>query len=179
MEKMTITEALAQVKLIEKKIESKTQFVLGNLFRYETQKDPFEAKGGARQVLESEIQALQDNYRRLEKIRAAIAESNIDNQLTVGEQTRSVHEWLTFKREVAPKQIALFQTIHTQMKQRLDKDAQQPQVYKDEEGKTHLAKLVTNLDYVEYVRKYEKQQEIFETLDGLLSLKNATTVIQF
>src|SRR5271154_1619796 len=104
MEKMTITEALSEVKLIEKKVTKKRETVMQNLVRAEHIPDAFVNEGGSNKVLTSEIQSIQDLSLRLEKIRASIARANLDHDITLNEKTKSIHEWLTWKRETAEKE---------------------------------------------------------------------------
>ncbi len=179
MEKMTITEALAEVSLIQKKVAKKKETVLGNLIRYDNTADPFEKQGGSAKALESEVQSIRDNHARLERIRAAIAHANLNETVTLGEQTKTIHEWLTWKREAATDWLGFLNSIHTGVKKLVDHQAKQPAYYKDADGTPHFSKLITNVDYGTYVKLSEKTTEMIEHLDGKLSLKNATVVIEF
>jgi hypothetical protein len=179
MEKMTITEGLSELNLIKKKIKTKENAFLGNLILAEHVKDPYENEGGTPEHLKKEFQSLTDLRRRLVKIRSAIASANLENEITLGEMTFSIHDWLTWKREISKEETSFINSVVSGTKSTLDKIAQQPQIYKDSEEKTHLVKFKTCIDYPEFVRKQEKMQELFENLDGKLSLKNATIVIQF
>jgi hypothetical protein len=129
-------------------------------------------------MIQSETQALADLGRRLMKIRAGISRANLETEITVGEETRSVHDWLVWKRELSAPQAAFTKQVHQTVKNSLDAIARQPQVYKDEAGATHLAKLVSNIDYAEWIKADEKLNEKLEVLDGKLSLKNATVTIE-
>lgn len=175
MTQITLTEALAEIKLIEKKVESKKQFVLGNLYRFKHMNDPL-IDGKVK--LASEMQAIQDLYGRHVVIRGKIAEANLANKITIGDQTHSIHTWLTWKREVAEKHRDIFKTVHVALKAAMDTAGRQPQVYKDDTGTIHVFEIVTNLDYQDYVKKHEETQDVIEKLDGLLSLKNATVTIE-
>lgn len=178
LEAMTITEALSEVKLIQKKIEKKRQFVLTNLTRFEHLKDPLETGGGSTKVLHAELQSIEDLQTRLETIRWAIADANSKTTLTLDGKTKSLTAWLSWKRDLADTDIAFRNSIHTSLKQSFDRAATQPQVYKTEETQTpQLAKLILNLDYGEMVKRAERTSELLEKLDGKLSLLNATIVI--
>jgi hypothetical protein len=180
MEKMTITEALAEVKLIGKKVEKKRETVLTNLTRVKIVPDPFkDEEGGANGALTREIQSVESHLARLCRIRGAIAKANLNTQLTLNESQKSVSEWLAWKREVAEGQLKFLADIPNKTKAALDSFTKNPSVYKDPEGKVALHEIVTNLDYPLYLKKYEQQQDLFEQLDGKLSLLNATTVVEF
>lgn len=179
MDKMTITEALAEIKLILKKIDKLQKVVNSNLFRYEHSKDPFESDGGSRMFAEASLQSIKNLYQRLSKIRAAITKANLENSLTIGDTTLSLHEWLTYKREIAKPTIAYYLELQNSLKQKMDEHDKRPQVYKDEAtGKIEIAKLHASLDYAKIVAENQKLSDIEQTLDGKLSLKNATIVIE-
>lgn len=175
---MTITEALAEIKLIEKKIESKKNFVLVNLTRFKNAPDVLSKENKtSSDVLKGEMQAIHDLYSRLIKIRTNIAEANLANFIDLGGESHSIHHWLSWKREVSEKYKELFASIHRGLKSAIDSNGQRPQIFKDETGGVHLCELITNLDYQEYVKKHEETQDMIEKLDGLLSLKNAVVHI--
>jgi hypothetical protein len=176
MQEITITEALAEIKLIEKKIESKTALVTANLTRVKHIPDPL---GDSVATLSQEMQAIGDLYERLVRIRSAIAMANITNVITCDESTRTIYDWLVWKREVADKHISLYTTVFKNTKSMMDTAAQRPQVFKDEKTQEpKLVELVANLSYMDYVKKAEEKQATLDKLDGLLSLKNATITIK-
>lgn len=178
MEKMTITEALSEVNLIKKKIEKKISLVTGNLMRATHLKDPFESQGGSIAANKAEVQAVGDLNVRLIKVRSAIAKANLENKITIGDATRSIHDWLVWKREVSEGEQKFYTEVHTRTKAQIDQIAKQPSIYKDEEGKTHLVEFVPNVEYPEFLKKAEVLGDTLEKLDGQLSLKNATIVVE-
>lgn len=175
-EKMTVTEGLAEIKLIEKKIEKKRAYVLSNLTRAEHVKDPL---GDSRQVLTSEIQSITDLLSRHLKIRDAIAHANIKHKATVEGVEKSIYEWLVWKREIYANQFGFINSIHRNISNALGLCSQKPQVYQDENGKTQLMKVLAHVDMGEYVKIAESYETMHSKLDGILSLKNATIVIEF
>jgi hypothetical protein len=179
MEKMTITEALAEIKLCERKLEKKWDAVKTNTHRFEHVKDPYASEGGSKVAISREVQSIKDIEERIVKIRTAIADANVQNKLTLGENTRSIYEWLTWKREIAENQKKFYKDISSRLKAVIDKESQNPTAYKDEENRVHLAKLDLNLDYPYFQTLDQKLSDTLETLDGKLSLKNATIVIEF
>lgn len=177
MEKMTITEALSEINLLKKKVQAKEKAVSGLLVSAEHVKDPYADEGGTAKFLEKEFQSIGDFRRRLIKIRSAISKANLENEITLAETTMSIQDWLTWKREVAKEETSLINTVCSTVKRFLDESTNKPQCYQDSEGKPQLLKLKSNVDYAAFVRKQEKMTELFENLDGKLSLKNATIVV--
>lgn len=176
--KTTITEALSEVNLIKKKIEAGRTAILTTLVRPKHLKDAYESEGGSTELIKRATQSLNDLYKRLEKIRGAISQANLDNEITVGETTKTIFDWLTWKREISAEHLSFVTKVHTTTKSELDKLMKQPQVYKDEIGATHLLEVVANIDLGDYLKKIEQTNETIERLDGLLSLKNATIVVE-
>lgn len=177
MEKITITEALSEINLIKKKIESKRKIVLGLLVSPEHMKDPYESVGGSEVFIKCEVQSIADLERRQINIRSAIAKANLDHEITVGEQTKSIHDWLTWKREIAQQAISFLNSIATSVKNELDQLTKLPKVYKNDKDETHLLRLKSNIDLPEINKSQERLNEMFETLDGKLSLRNATIIV--
>lgn len=165
---MVITEALAEIKLIEKKIESKEQFVRENLFY------PKHLTNALPNGIESEVQAIADLRERWVALRSGIAAANQETQVEIRNMTRSVQGWLTWKREIASKMLAFHKSIFQNLKAAQDRQINNPSAYKDDEGKTHIVDIAYRLDYQKSVKAAEMIQEILDTLDGKLSLINAT-----
>jgi hypothetical protein len=177
MAKMTITEALSEVNLVKKKIEHKKKEVLGLLVKPQHAKDLYAEEGGTKIHVSKELQSIGDLEIRLVKLRSAISLANIEHDITIGEFTRPIHDWLTWKREISKDQMAFINTIVSTVKTTLDRSNAQPQCYEDTEGKKHIVVIESMIDYPEMIRHQEKLATIFENLDGQLSLKNATIVI--
>ena len=177
MEKMTITEALSEVNLLKKKLENKKKHALGHLVKPEHSPDFYSNEGGTPAFLKREFQSIDDLHKRLIKIRAAISRANLENEIIIGERTQSIHDWLIWKREIAEDETNFYKTIVSTVKSNLDEAAKNPRCYDDNEGKKQLLKVQSNVDYAFFVKKQEQMSELFEQLDGKLSLKNATIVV--
>lgn len=171
---LTITEALAEIKLITKKIENKKPTIMLNLVRATHIPDPLVDSKAA---IASEVQAITDLSQRLITLRSAIAKANVENLVEINGKSMSIYDWLTWKREVATIQGDLFRGIFQGVKNSMDAIARQPQVTKDDKGAAHLVQYVFNVAYDEYVKKAESHQDTLDKLDGQLSLKNATIVL--
>ena len=175
---LTITEALSEINLIKKKIEKKQSVVTSNLVRAKNQKDPLENQGGSKDYIKNEIQSINDLMTRLLKLKGAIAEANITNKIAVNGRTLSIYDWLNWKRDLSASDLKFNSSIPVSVKQHLDNAANRPQIWKDDDGKTHLVEYELNVDYGDFLKKTEQITETLEKLDGQLSLKNATIVLE-
>lgn len=177
MNKITITEALSEINLIKKKIEHKKKTVLGLVVKPQHIKDPYVNEGGTTGYLNREFQAISDLEKRLVSLRGAISIANCESQITVGEIKMSIHDWLTWKREVSKEQTSFVNAVVSTVKQHMDQAQKSPQVWEDAEGKKNLVVFESMIDYPAFIKKQEMLAEIFENLDGQLSLKNATVTV--
>jgi hypothetical protein len=190
---LTITEALAEIKTIAKRIATKREFVAGYLLRHEEIRDPLEKDGGSTEQLRRERQAIADLEERVIAIRAAIANSNANTKITVGGITRSVTEWLAWRKEIAPGAG----TFLAQLRNRIDQvrqaqaRGQVPRTVGPELAALSVRatarsgnerekppEIIINIDEKALSTESEKHEEILGQLDGQLSLKNATTEIR-
>lgn len=183
-DKMTITEALAEVRVIDKRIRSKQAFINDHITRPKDRVDPLADDGGELVMIQREQQAIHDLQERLIRIRAAIAGANADNKITVQDTTRSIADWLVWRREVADRQINFLQGISNRIgKSRevmIEQTTRRPRAaWEESQVKISSPEIVVNVDESELAKEIEELQAITETLDGQLSLKNATIVIEF
>ena len=100
--KITITEALQEVKTIDARIQKKKEFIFNFLFRQNNQRDPHEKDGGSASLISKERQSINDWLERKISIRNAINVANAENSITIKDQSRTISEWLVWKRDVAP-----------------------------------------------------------------------------
>lgn len=180
MERITITEALAEVKTIGKRLETKRDFIGQFLFRQQMVKDPLEKDGGSEKAVAAAFQSIADLQQRVIKIRAAIQRANLENTLTIEGKGQSVANWLTWRKEVAPFQ----QKTLTLLRQSIDKNRQQMLTKGITVGSLKIEQdlrptdFVVNLDEGDLARRIEALETILGTLDGKLSLFNATATIE-
>ena len=90
MTKINITEALAEIPTIEKRIEKKTGFILNYLYRQSSVRDSHEKDGGSNVLIARERQGIADLQKRLITIRSCIQKANSENTITIGDQTRTI-----------------------------------------------------------------------------------------
>lgn len=182
---MTITEALAEIKTIGKRLQKKREAVLNNLGRDSRVVDALE--GGSVEYIKRERQAIEDLEKRVIAIRTAIQKSNLTTTTTVGEQTLTVAEWLTFRREVSAGRQNFLLSINTSIKQIRDKvqrgggtvtslgNQNATAVVKTGEAP---AEVLIHVNEKELLEEQENLEKVLGDLDGKLSLLNATTVIE-
>lgn len=179
MATLTITEALAELKTIDKRLEKKREFVLGYLYRQNLYKDPLDKDGGSREAVKAERQAIADLEERKVAIRRAVALANEATPVTVNGCTRTVSGWLTFRRDVVPAR----QKFLAQLKQKLDavrRDAQSKglALAADVTAATNSNDIIVNVSERDLAAEAEALEVTLGALDGQLSLKNATVTIE-
>lgn len=177
--RLTITEALAELKLIESKSKKKQEFVLQYVARNEAIRDPLDKDGGSRQVLAQEMQAVHDLGERRIRIRRAISAANDATSVKIGESTRSITDWLIWRREVAPGIKTHLAQIMTGIEGlRKQAQARGNTVVTSQDAAMKQNDVVVNVDERDIHRRLETIQEALDTLDGQLSLKNATVFVE-
>jgi len=186
MPKLTITEALQEIKTISKRLVKKRESLSMYLARDMRVRDPLEKDGGSAKFLAEERQSMHDLEERVITLRTAIQLSNLTAPIVVGGQSRSVAEWLTWRREISPNQVAFARTLVqgiVSIRQKAQEkggraiSANVAQVVENYDPNGPL-QVVVNLDEVEVLREQERLETILGDLDGKLSLFNATTVIE-
>jgi hypothetical protein len=172
---ITITEALAEVPTISKRIAKKQQFVQDFLARQAIVKDPHEKDGGSVELIKRELQGITDLEQRLIAIRSGIAQANAVTKITVGTTTRTIADWLTWRREIAENQRSRMNNMAGALRA-LRAKAQQTngKVGENVEGPTDW---VININERQLADQIEDLETTLGALDGQLSLRNATTTI--
>jgi len=173
MTEITITEALAEIPTIEKRIVKKQKFILNYLYRKSSIRDPHEKDGGSSELIARERQAILDLQERLIKIRFVIQQANAENTITIGSQTKSIGNWLTWRREIAPKEQQFLNQIAEDL-QRMRNKAMNEGVGVTDKDPGFSSDYVVNINELALSKEIEELENILGTLDGQLSLKNAT-----
>lgn len=179
MTRMTITEALAEIKTISKRVEKKRGSITKFLGRQDGLRDPLEKDGGSRSFILRETQSIQDLLKRLVSIRTAIQRVNLSTSLTVEGETHTIQEWLTWKKEVAPGSqshlLRVQQGINTLRTQAVRQGLQIVTPGATPQGTTDF---LINVDEGALAKEAERVETILGVLDGQLSLKNATIMVE-
>lgn len=175
----TITEALAEIKTINKRMETKCGAIGQYLARDARIKDPLEKDGGSTQYIARERQSLSDLEQRIVSIRTAIQSSNLKSILVVNGQTRSVAEWLTWRRELASSKKTFLASLSTTIRNLRNAVQQKGSklIAASSEQSAEAGEVVVHLDEKALLAEIENLETTLGELDGKLSLANATTVI--
>lgn len=178
MATMTITEALAEIKTIGKRVEKKQEFVTEFIVTQAGLRDPLEAQGGSREAIKAERQAITDLRERVVKIRRAIHAANQTAEVPINGVTRTIADWLVWRRDVSGASQRFLNDMHAKINKARGEWRQRGWNVAGESPTQDMRDLMILVDESELAREREKMEETLATLDGLLSLKNATVMIE-
>lgn len=178
MSKITITEALAEVKTIDKRIHKKREFIGAYLIRQAALKDPLEKDGGTYKAIDEAVQSVSDLNERKIAIRRSISMANATTDITICGVTRPIADWLTWKREVAPGMQMYYRSVQNGIDNIRKEAIRKEAVVVGAEADARPGDVIVHLDEKQLANDVEELEEILGTLDGQLSLKNATTTIE-
>ncbi len=180
--KVSITEALAEAnngKLIDKKIQSETEFVRQFIFRQEAVLDRLTKDGGEDKVVKSKMQSIDDLFERKVQILSAIKQANASNKITVKNETRTIEEWLIFKQYVATPRMNYIRSLIAEIDKARNVAKQQNGQITDGKNPAQFSpNVIVNVDETKLRDELTRIQESMDILDGQLSLKNATILVE-
>lgn len=174
MNKITITEALAEIKTIGKRLISKKEFVLNYLVRADQIKDPLKNDGGSEVAIKQELQSISDLETRIVDLRRGIQSANESTIVTIEGVERSISDWLIWRREVAPVRAQMLHGFNYALKNMRDTNRKNTYNVKEQEKPIDV---IVNIDENWLAQERENIEKILGQLDGILSLKNATVSI--
>lgn len=175
--KLTITEALAELKTLAARVEKKRASVLTYLARDARLRDPLENDGGSPEFVRRERQAINDMNERRVKIRAAIQKSNQETRTVLQGVDRTVADWLTWRREVAPEMKQFLATLSGRIATIRKEIAPKNMKITEDGSATGADQIIVHLSEKLLSEEIEMQETILGELDGRLSLLNATTTV--
>ena len=177
---LTITEALAEIKTIGRRIDSKREYIGQFLYRPDKFKDPLEREGGSRLVIERERQSITDLEARLIALRRAIQAANDNTRVTILDTTHTISEWLTWRRDIVPGQQRFFASVKNAISSIRREAGQRSLVVmgaKTISGDVGTIDVHINVNEDELAKEIEKLERTLGELDGQLSLTNATITV--
>lgn len=175
---LTITEALAELKTMQKRIEKKREFIVAYLVRQDGLKDPLEKEGGSADMIRKERQAIADLETRHVAIRTAIQKVNQSTSITVGTWTKTIAEWLTWRKEVSGGAQGFVTKLRSGIQSARNQALQKGwAVVAPNASAANPTDLIIAVDEAALAAEAEQYETILGTLDGQLSLKNATVLI--
>lgn len=176
MPKLTITEALAEIKTNQSRIQKKRETIMRYFSRDAKLRDPITDEGGTQAFVKKERQSIGDLEGRIVKIRSAIQDVNLKTSLTIGGATKTVAEWLNWRREISNGQKAFLASMASHVSQVRAQAMRQGM--KVAEGESYTpGDVVIAVGEQELAREIEGMETVLGTLDGKLSLLNATTTV--
>lgn len=173
MDRMTITEALAEIHVLDKRLQAKHDFVMNHSMLDTRIKDPL---GDTSKEVAQALQAIGDLENRRIVIRQAIAHANAENFISVGGRELSIANWLVWKREVGPSRLQWLKSIRKAM-ERARQELKQQLTREVPEG-VPAPGLDAMIDEKWLSKEIENLEEQIERLDGQMSLKNATVFVE-
>lgn len=179
---VTITEALADLKVIQKRIANKQGFIGDHIARAEQMRDPLAKDGGSPAVIEREMQALHDLREDAVSIRRAIKQANAVTEVTIGSTTRTIADWLVWRRDVAPVEQSFLTGLVKFVERARQQATQRGGALVSATANTADTKptdIIVNVSEVELSKNVEELNALLELLDGQLSLKNATVMVTY
>lgn len=174
---ITITEALAEIKTIEKRAAKKREFIGAYLVRQEKLKDPLHDEGGSVAAIARERQAIQDLEQRSVDLRLAINHANDETSVTIGSNTRSIAEWLIWRRDIAPSLKKFLADLQGGLRNVRD-EAQRKGLAIVQGEASNPDDVIVNISEQSLAEEIENLENVLGTLDGQLSLKNATVFVK-
>jgi hypothetical protein len=178
MAKTTITEGLAEIKTTLKRVASKGQFIVGNVGRPEKIKDPLAKESGSEVVVARERQAHTDLLERIVKIRGAIQKKNHETVVVVNGKSRSMADWLSWRKEAAPHLQSLLEGLMSAVGQLKTQTRRAGARIVSEGASASPEDIILHLSETGLAKEVEDLQKTLGDLDGKLSLINATTTIE-
>lgn len=175
---LTITEALAEIKTIGKRIEAKRTFINGILWRPEAIRDPHEKDGGSSQLIARERQAIGDLETRVVNLRRAIQSANEITPVAINGVSRCIADWLVWRRDVAPGFKTHLAAIRQSLANMRDQARKQGVGIAATADAAQRNDVVVNVNEQALAAEIEGLEDTLGQLDGQLSLKNATVVLQ-
>lgn len=176
----TITEGLAELNTLRKRIDKKRESLGPYLARAEAIRDPLEKQGGSEAHIKAERQAIDQLEANYVDLRRRIAVANDNTSITVCGIAHSISEWLIWRREIAVYRGAWLTKMRSGIQQLRNKTQQRGGSMISASaivGDTKPDDIIVNIDEALLDKELEAHEEILGTLDGQLSLKNATTEI--
>lgn len=177
MTQMTITEALAELKMLQKRIAKKESGLEPYLLRQDKVKDPLSAEGGSAAWVAAQRQGLSDLHERIVKIRGSINRANSDTMLALGGKERSIADWIVWRRDVAPLVARLHSALNGAVRQARDFAKSKNVRLLTDGSEAGPDDIVVSFRETDLQAEIEAHEELMGTLDGKLSLLNATTLV--
>jgi len=178
---LTITEALAEIKTIDKRLVKKRDFVMQYLSRHEGIKDPLASDGGSVEGIKRERQAIADLETRIVELRRAIQRANEATTVTINGTARTIADWLIWRRDISENAQAFLSTMRSKLNQTREQAKRSGVAVVQATATTGQEKptdFIISINETELAAEIEGMEDTLGQLDGQLSLKNATVILE-
>lgn len=176
--RLTITEALAEIKTIKARILKKRENAMRYFARDSRLRDPLADDGGSIEYVKRERQGIADLEERLVKIRSAIQAVNLATNLTLGEKTRALADWLNWRRDVSNDARAFLGQMTSTLARARQEAQKQGMTVSDKDSGAAAPEIIVAVNERHLAAEVEAIETLLGDLDGKLSLLNATTVVE-
>lgn len=174
---MTITEGLQEIKTLIKRIDKKRTFIEGYILRNNQIRDPHESSGGSQKLIKQELQGIIDLEENIISIRRKIAAANTSTTVTIGETTKSIADWIIWRREIAHPRKRFLEKLLNKILSARKECASAGLRMTELADSAAVSDIIVNVNEKSIADEIEAIENILSTLDGQLSLKNATIAI--
>ena len=184
MADLTVTEGLAEIKLTHKKLASVTENARQYVVHPASQLDPLAKSGGSTKYIKEQLDSLNGLSDYLVQLRSAIAASNMGTLFTIRGVTKTVQQWLEWKREAGPKKLEALHEILEKIQTSREDAARHAAISSARSSAvvqqaTILPEGVTvNLDESALLKEIQELEELLAVIDGQLNQVNAQTKIK-
>lgn len=170
---MLLTEALAKLKLTGNKMDDTVREMSHYTVRPEQIVDPL-AKNGktSHQFVLECIQSVRDQAEYLVKLHSAVARTNRTTKVTFADMTMTIEDALTWRREVAPKLVNMYNGMLTQARNTRNAKPQY-----NAGAQMQEVKFVVEFNEEDAMLNLKAINERLGALDMALSIVNATTTV--
>lgn len=110
---MTITEGLKRLKLLQKRMDRNCEDIAKYSSLLSNEKPYFDNEQKQREEVQQLIQANIDLEREYCSVKTAIDYTNIMTTVTIDDDTRSIHDWLTVLRKTGNTLIRTYKGLNT------------------------------------------------------------------
>lgn len=174
MPTLTTAEALAEFDRIDRRLARKRQLIEAYLFRDAALRDTLAPEGGTPAVLAAELAAIAALQERKLVLRRAIQAANERAGVTLRGVTRSLADWLVWRREVAGDRSAFL----TRLRNRIRQARQEAVRAANQAGATAVKRdVIVHLDEKALMEQAEALEETAGDLEGQVTLRNTTGTV--
>jgi len=186
MSKLTVTEALAEIRTIKKRLPKLRESVGKFVVQIAQARDPHrDLDGGSAEYVRRERQRISDLERRYLELRLAIQRSNLSTEIGfltssgVG-YSSSVAEALLWKNDLVEGQKTFLAGLAkiVEFGRTKAKSGGGRTVAADQADEAGDADVLVHLDEAELLEEIDRVEEILGLIDGKVTLLNSTTTIE-